>query len=326
MHLLNELFVKGEAEVTKQRLGLVAEIQHYCIQDGPGIRTTVFMKGCPLRCLWCHNPEMLNPKQEVWYNQRICAQCGRCVEECPEGAITEYNNKRVIDRKACLAATGCRKCADICPTSAMNIVGKYMTVEDAVAEVMEDVAFYRRSGGGTCISGGEPLMQADFTVQFLKRCQERLIDTAMETCGHVRWDLLSEAAQYADLVLIDIKHMDPVSHKQGTGVSNETILENIARLAELGKKIRIRLPVIPGFNDSEINLRKTAEFMVLNNLEYIDLLPFHSTGSYKYEQLDREYECLATREPSSDEMVEHMNLFKGYGLNGTIGGADVEPL
>lgn len=310
--------------MVNQKSGLVADIQHYSLQDGPGIRTTVFMKGCPLRCLWCHNPEMLNPIKEVWYNERICTLCGRCIEACPTKAIKGYKAERVIDRTACLAGTGCRKCVEVCPTAALDIVGKKIKVEDAVKEVQEDAAFYRRSGGGTCISGGEPLMQADFAVEFLKRCQDHFIDTAIETCAHAGWDLLSKAAHYADLILIDIKHMNSVKHKEGTGVSNEIILENIARLAKMGKKIRVRLPLIPGFNDSEENLRETAEFMVANNLKYIDLLPFHSTGGYKYDKLGQEYKYYATREPSAEEMAKHMELFKSYGIGGTIGGTDIE--
>lgn len=308
-----------------QKPGLVVEVQHYSIQDGPGIRTTVFLKGCPLHCLWCHNPEMINPKKEVWYNERTCTLCGRCVEVCPEGAIKGYKDERVIDRKVCLASTGCRICVEVCPTAALAIVGKQITVEDAVKEVREDAMFYQRTGGGTCISGGEPTLQADFTVEFLKKCQEHFIDTSLETCGYASWDVLSEMVQYADLMLMDIKHMDPVKHKEGTGVSNEMILENIAKLAKMGKKIRIRLPLIPGFNDSEENLRKTAEFMLANNLEYIDLLAFHSTGEYKYRKLGKDYHCAAIKEPTAEEMTKHQALFESYGIGGTIGGSDIEP-
>jgi len=308
-----------------QKPGLVAEIQHYCIQDGPGIRTTVFLKGCPLHCLWCHNPEMINPRKEVWYNARTCTLCGKCVEACPTRAIEGYLDERVIDRLVCLASTGCKKCVEVCPTTALEVVGKQTTVEDVVKEVREDAMFYQRTGGGTCISGGDPTLQADFTVEFLKQCQEHFIDTAVETCSHASWDVLSEIAQYADLMLLDIKHMDPVRHKKGTGVSNELILENISRLAKMGKKIRIRLPLIPGFNDSEENLRKTAEFMVANNLKYIDLLAFHLAGEYKYGKLGKRFECSTIKEPTAEEMAKHKALFESYDIGGTIGGSDIEP-
>ena len=308
-----------------QKPGVVAEIQHYSIQDGPGIRTTVFLKGCPLHCLWCHNPEMINPKMEVWYNERACTLCGKCVEACPTHAIEGYLNDRVIDRQVCLASTGCEKCVEVCPAAAMEIVGKLMTVEEVVKEVRQDVMFYQRTGGGTCISGGDPTLQADFTIEFLKQCQDEFIDTAVETCGYANWDVLSEIAGFSDLLLMDIKHMDPVRHKQGTGVSNELILENIARLAKMGKKIRIRLPLIPGFNDSEENLRETAEFMVANNLKHIDLLAFHLAGEYKYRQLGKEYACAFVKEPSAEEMTKHKALFESYGIESTLGGSDVEP-
>lgn len=306
-------------------LGLVAEVQHYSIQDGPGIRTTVFLKGCPLHCLWCHNPEMINPKKEVWYNERSCSLCGRCIDVCPEHAITGFLEDRVLDRKACLASTGCTKCVEVCPTGALEIVGKYRTVEDVVNEVREDSVFYQRTGGGTCISGGDPTLQPEFTIEFLKQCQDHYIDTAVETCGLATWEVLSSVAQYADWLLMDIKHMDPDQHKKATGVSNRLILENISRLAKAGKKIRIRLPVIPGFNDSEENLRKTAEFMVGNDLKYIDLMAFHLTGEYKYRMLGKQYECAETREPSAEDMAKHKAIFESYGIGGTIGGTDIEP-
>jgi pyruvate formate lyase activating enzyme len=308
-----------------QKQGLIAEIQHYCIQDGPGIRTTVFMKGCPLHCVWCHNPEMIHPKKEVWYNARTCTLCGKCVEDCPTRAIEGYLDNRVIDRVVCLASTGCRACVDVCPAGAMEIVGRQVTVDEAVKEVREDALFYQRTGGGTCISGGDPALQAEFTIEFLKQCQDHYIDTAVETSCFATWDVMSEIAQYTDLFLIDIKHMDPTRHKEGTGVSNERILDNIVKLAKMGKKIRIRLPMIPGFNDSEENLRKTAEFMLANNLKYIDLLAFHLTGEYKYRKLGRSYECAEIKEPTAEEMAAHQALFASYGIGGTIGGSDIEP-
>jgi pyruvate formate lyase activating enzyme len=309
----------------EQKTGLIAEIQHYSIQDGPGIRTTIFLKGCPLHCIWCHNPEMINPKMEVWYNTRTCTSCGKCIEACPENAIKGYLEERVIDRQACLASSGCRACADACPNASMEVVGREMTVADVVRVVREDTLFYQRTGGGTCISGGDPTLQADFTVEFLEQCQDHFIDTAVETCALATWDVLSKIAQYADLLLIDIKHMDPVMHKMATGVSNRLILENIAKLADMGKKIRIRLPLIPGFNDSEENLRRTAEFMVANNLKYIDLMAFHLTGEYKYRMLGKKFECAEVEPPTPEEMAQHQALFASYGIGGTIGGTDIEP-
>ncbi len=308
-----------------QITGIVTEIQHYSIQDGPGIRTTVFLKGCPLHCLWCHNPEMISPKLEVWYNARICTLCGGCIEVCPTNAIKGFLENRQIDRLVCLAKNNCSACVEICPSKAMEIVGKRMTVKEVVNEVSEDTLFYQRSGGGMCISGGDPTLQPEFTIEVLKQCQEEFIDTAVETCGLATWEVIRDVAQYADYLLIDIKHMDPGNHKKATGVTNRLILENIAKLADLGKKIRIRLPLIPGFNDSEENLRKTAEFMVANDLKHIDLMAFHLTGEYKYRMLGKIYECSEIIEPTPMEMANHQALFESYGIETTIGGSDIEP-
>src|SRR4030042_475211 len=188
----------------ENRTGLIADIQRYSLQDGPGIRTTVFVKGCPLGCRWCHNPEMINPSREVWYNEARCTLCGKCIEVCPAQAIKGYKDEREIDRDACIARTGCLKCVEVCPNGAMSAVGQEMTVEDAVKEVRKDEVFYRHGGGGASISGGEPLLQADFTVEFLKECQGHLLHTALDTCGYASWDTVSQVAQSADLILLDI--------------------------------------------------------------------------------------------------------------------------
>ena len=306
-------------------MGLIADIQHYSIQDGPGIRTTVFLKGCPLHCPWCHNPEMIDRKRTLWYNDRTCTRCGRCIEMCPEKAISGFGGERRIDRDRCVANSGCSICVDACLPKANEIVGQWLDIDTVMKEVLKDKSFYQRSGGGTCISGGEPLLQPDFTLEFLKRCHREVIDTAIETCCNISWDILGAAAEYADYMLTDIKNMDSAKHREATGAGNELILENIAKLSAMGKKIRIRTPIIPGYNDSEENLRKQAEFMVKNNLPNIDLLAYHSTGSFKYEKLGQPYLCADIHEPTAAEMSEHFELFKSYGIGGTIGGSDIEP-
>ena len=312
-------------EQMEKRTGLVADIQHYSLQDGPGIRTTVFVKGCPLSCRWCHNPEMINPGKEVWYDAAKCTQCGKCIEVCPAQALKGYKDEREIDRDACIARTGCRKCVEVCPSRAMSAVGQEMAVEDAVKEVRGDEVFYRHSGGGACISGGEPSLQADFASEFLKECQDHAVHTAIETCGYASWDRLRQVAQYADLILYDIKHMDPTKHREETGVSNELVLENVKKLVNMGKKIRIRVPVIPGYNDSEDHFKKIAEFMVSNNLENIDLLPYHSYAEAKYKRLCTKYEYAGMEAPSDEEMEKRKVLLESYGLQVNIGGVDIEP-
>jgi pyruvate formate lyase activating enzyme len=206
----------------------------------------------------------------------------------------------------------------------LDIVGKPISVEKAVDEVLRDSFLYQRGGGGACISGGEPMLQAKFTIDFLKACQDQLIDTAIETCCYADWDGLEQAAPYVDLFLVDIKHMDSAMHKTGTGVDNRRILENIERLAQMGKKIRVRLPIIPEYNDSEENLRATANFMLKNDITHIDLLGFHATGGFKYDKLGKDYAHANTAEPTPAEMEAHMALFRDFGIEGTIGGTDID--
>ena len=307
--------------------GLVAEIQKYSLQDGPGIRSTVFLKGCPLHCGWCHNPEMISPKQLVWVNPRTCVKCGVCIENCPEHAVSGFMEERQVDRDKCSAHKGCTKCVDICPTHSIETVGQWMTADEVTKILLKYQAFYRRAGGGVCISGGEPTLQPEFVLELLERLKAEYVNVSMETCAYSKWDTLAAYAPYVDLFLIDIKHMDPEKHKLATGVSNELILENIAKLSEMGKKIRIRTPIIPGFNDSVDNLRKQAAFMIAHKVYRIDLLPFHLFGEFKYKRLNKLYKYMDCREPNMDEMKKHFTLFeeegKDVGLTGTIGGTDI---
>lgn len=307
--------------------GLIADIQKYSLQDGPGIRSTVFLKGCPLRCGWCHNPEMISSRQLVWANPRTCVKCGGCISVCPENAVSGFGEERTVDRDKCIADQGCSKCVDVCPTKSIDTVGKWMTAEEVCRTLLKYQAFYRRAGGGVCISGGEPTLQPEFVLELLERLKSEYVNISMETCAYSKWDILASYAPYVDLFLIDIKHMDPEKHRLGTGVSNERILENIAKLADMGKKIRIRTPVIPGYNDSLENLRKEAAFLMEHRILRVDLLPFHLTGSFKYDKLNKLYQYMNCREPTKAEMLGHLKLFqvvgKAVGLTGTVGGTDI---
>ena len=304
--------------MAEKLLGLVANIQRYSLNDGPGTRTTVFVKGCPLRCRWCHNPEMIRTRNEVWYNPVLCTNCGKCLEVCPESAIKGCKDERVIDRDVC-TSEACLKCVEVCQNHAMNVVAKWMTVEDVVKEVQKDAMFYRYGGGGCTVSGGEPSLQYQFVTEVLKECQSRGIHTVLDTCGYTSWDVLSQIANYSDLILFDVKHMNSVKHQWGTGVSNELILENAKKLSRVDK-LRIRVPVIPGFNDSEEELREIAYFVKSNGIEDVDLLPFHSYASGKYKMYLMKYEFAETTQPSDEHMEEVKVLTERYGLHVTVGG------
>jgi len=269
----------------KVKEGAVFNIQRYSIHDGPGIRTTVFLKGCSLRCFWCQNPESQAIRPELFFDKSKCTRCGRCVEVCPTGASSLSDKTSVIDRSICI---GCGKCVEVCPNEARRLVGKYMTVDEVMQEVLKDRRFYENSGGGVTLSGGEPTTQLNFAVALLQRCKQQGLHTTLDTCGYAPWSTMEKLLKYTDLVLYDIKHMDPVKHRQGTGESNRIILENARRIAKRWP-MRVRVPLIPGFNDSVDDVRAIARFVrtELGSVE-IDLLPYNKFGEAKFERLDKE--------------------------------------
>jgi len=288
--------------------GLVFSIQRYSTEDGPGIRTTVFMKGCPLRCLWCHNPEGQELYPQIAFNDSRCIGCKACVDACPQGAITFTADGPRTDRGKC---QNCGKCAEVCPTGARELIGKYMTAEEAFSEVERDILFYRNSGGGVTVGGGEPTMQPRFLVEFLKKCHEKGIHTTLDTSGYVNWRKNEEILKHVDLVLYDIKHIDPAKHADYTGVSNELILENA---------IIVRIPIISGYTDGEENIRYIMEFVsILKSVATVDLLPFHRLGEPKYKKLDRNYEFEGTQPPTDEYMQKLKQLVESFGLQARVG-------
>ncbi len=274
--------------------GIVFDIQRYSIHDGPGIRTTVFLKGCPLRCFWCQNPESQSKRLEVFLDKSKCTRCGKCVAVCSSGASTFGAESSVIDRSVC---TGCGKCVEACPNRARRLVGKSMTTEEVMREVLRDVKFYNNAGGGVTLSGGEPTAQPAFAVSILKSSKESGLHTAIETCGYTRWSTMEKLLEYTDLVLYDIKHLDLAKHRTGTGKPNNPfILENAKKIASL-KPMRVRVPLIPGFNDSSEDIRAIISFVKkeLGSVE-IDLLPYNYLAEGKYDMLDVPYVRLQAKD------------------------------
>jgi pyruvate formate lyase activating enzyme len=296
--------------------GLVFDIQRFSIHDGPGIRTIVFLKGCPLSCSWCSNPESQSLKPVIMYQEMNCIHCGRCITACKKGAISIYN-KEYINRDIC---TACGECVNVCPASALVLKGKKMTVEQVVKELKKDAINYRRSGGGITLSGGEPLVQSDFSKELLKACKAQGWHTAIETTGYASPETIEKVFPYIDLALMDIKNIDSDIHKEYTGVSNEIILENGARIAKITKTV-VRVPVIPEFNSSEKSILEICKFVkTLNNIDTIHLLPYHTYGENKYKLLGRNYLMNKSRNISNDEIENLKQIVISQGLNCIIGG------
>jgi pyruvate formate lyase activating enzyme len=304
---------------SEKNIGLIFNIQRYSLHDGPGIRTVVFVKGCPLRCIWCDNPEGQRAYPEIVYFKERCIRCKACLKICPENAlmIKDDEVKEVIRSKC----TICGKCLDVCPSNALQRIGDYMTVNEVLGKVEKDSMFYQHSGGGITISGGEPTTQPEFVAELLKRCKEKHIHTAIETSGYTKWENMEKILGYVDLVLYDLKTMDPKKHKKFTGVSNELILENAMKISILQIPMVIRIPFIPTYNDNEENIRATALFArKLNVVKEIDLLPYHRFGESKYGILGRKYKLRGLQPPPQEQVYTAKKIIESYGFKVNIGG------
>ncbi len=293
--------------------GLMFNIQRYSIQDGPGIRTTISLKGCPLKCKWCSNPESQNPYPEIMVRKARCNGCGKCLDVCACGAITLNEDTVQIDRSRCDL---CMKCADVCPTETIESTGKYMSLKEAMEEVGKDELFYRNSGGGVTLSGGEPLYQPEFTLSLLKECKERALSTALDISGYVSWRVLDRVLKYTDLVLFDIKHLEPAIHRKGTGRGNQLILENLKKIVDAGqRRVWLRIPIIPNYNDSEQYIEKLAEAVTKMPVEKISLLSYHEWGKPKYESLGRDYLFSDSAPPGQERLQALKDIMQSKGLH-----------
>ena len=297
--------------------GIIFNIQRYSIQDGPGIRTTVFLKGCPLSCWWCHNPEGLQDGQEIIFWENRCLSCGQCFKHCPSGAIQMKDGKPVTDKTKCIL---CGRCVEVCPAQAREILGKKMTVGEVIKEIEKDLIFYEESGGGVTFSGGEPLKQSEFLESLLDGCQEKKIHTAVDTSGYISWETLDKISSKVDLFLYDLKIMDSKKHKKYTRVSNEIILENLKKLSSVHHNIFVRFPVIPGINDDYQNIKESGEFLSSLKIAQVNLLPYHYIGIDKYRILGRTYKLADTQSLSEEKLSEISAILRKFNLNVKMGG------
>lgn len=295
----------------------VSNIQKFCVHDGPGIRTVVFLMGCPLRCKWCQNPENFQQKPVLMFNESLCIGCGECVLHCSRQPAVRKT--AAFDRSAC---TGCGECAEYCYVEAKTLCGREMSVEQVYHEVMKDETFYAETGGGVTLSGGEATLYPDFCVALLKKLKASGVHTAVETCGYCGADVVEKLAPYTDLFLYDLKVASADIHKEWTGVGNERILENLCLLMEKDARVIIRVPLIPGVNDGEEFERIIAAVSRLKKIEELHILPFHQAGSSKYQQMGMGYEMVRVKEcpPKTAEECAAAARSAGYAVN--IGGWD----
>jgi pyruvate formate lyase activating enzyme len=294
-------------------VGYIFNIQHFSINDGPGIRTTVFFKGCPLHCLWCSNPESQKMMPELIFNQNLCCRCYQCVEVCPQNANLILTDGSVnLDRTHC---ESCGKCVEVCPIGARAILGRELSLAEVIKEVMSDELFYNNSGGGITASGGEPTYQPEFLTMLFKECHNRGFHTILDTCGQVAWSVLSGILEHTDLVYYDLKHMDDAEHYRLTGTGNCQILENAVHVAAKNIPMVIRVPLIPGINDTVENILATSQFAYEMKIHRLDIIPFHQFGRMKYHSLGINYAFDEMTIYPEDKVDQIRQMYQANGLD-----------
>lgn len=299
--------------------GLIFDIKRYCINDGPGIRATIFFKGCPLRCRWCHNPESIAPQIQKLFTAGKCIGCGECGKACPDGACALSSGGIVTDPALC---TLCGRCAAVCPTLATQLSGRYYRVAELLAILEKERHLFDSSGGGVTCSGGEPLLQAPFLRKLLIACGERHINCAVDTSGLAPWEVVETIAAHTDLFLYDLKLINGERHRRYTGVDNSLILANLQRLAELGTTVQIRIPLIGGVNMDDENIEATARFVagLAGEKKEVNLLPFHDVARGKDQKLGQERNLTGMYTPTPADLEGVIAIFAAQGLTATLGG------
>jgi pyruvate formate lyase activating enzyme len=307
-----------EKQSCQDTKGFVFDIKKYAIHDGPGIRTTIFFKGCPLRCQWCHNPESWRTHPELGLRRGRCVRCGQCLEVCTNQAISLVEDQPVTDAGKCNL---CGRCVDACVAGAREIIGQEMSVGQVMNEVEKDVIFYDQSGGGVTFSGGEPLMQSEFLLALLNQCRAQAVHTAVDTSCYAQPEIVKVISEKTDLFLCDLKHTDSNVHERFTGVGNNLILDNIKHLSEAGKKVVLRIPVVPGFNDDQANIEATGKFAAsLPGVSKVNILPYNRGGIEKSARLTAGTEPMQTEPPDKEKMKSVAEILNKYGLEVKIGG------
>ncbi len=299
--------------------GWIFDIKKFAVHDGPGIRTTVFLKGCPLRCWWCHNPEAISSRPELVFFANKCIGCGECFKVCQRGGHEILDSgERVYHRERCVL---CGECVEYCYAEALVMEGKEVSVEDVMIELRKDIPFYENSDGGITISGGEPLFQIEFTLALLRQCKAEHLHTAIDTSGQASWANYEKILPFVDLVLYDMKHIDPERHREYTGVRNDLILENLRKMSQYGVPIEIRMPIIPTLNDYRESIEGIATFLrPLENITRLQLLPYHRLGEAKYERLERDNRMPSIEPPSKEQMQQIATWIQPYGLEVNVNG------